>query len=67
MSQKREFLQKVKIFGIFLDFSLDLRHPTEESRQFLKSLWKIIFKNSMRDSLALIWSIWPQSSLKQDR
>ena len=30
---------------------------------FLKSLGKMLFKNSLRDTLGLIWSIWPLPSV----
>ena len=39
--------------------NLDLLHSTDETRLVLKSLGKIIFKNSLCDTIALIWSIWP--------
>ena len=42
--------------------SLDLLHATDETKTVLKSLGKMLFKNSMREVLALIWSIWPQSN-----
>ena len=41
-----------------------MRHPTEETRLFLKSLGKMLFKNPLRDSLALICYIWLQSSVR---
>ena len=37
----------------------DLVHPTDETKTFLNSLDKMLFKNSLYNTLALIWSIQP--------
>ena len=44
--------------------SLDLPHATDETKTVLKSLGKMLFKNSLRKVLALIWSIRPQSTVQ---
>ena len=44
--------------------SFNLPHPTDETRLVLKSLGKMLFKNSLRNTLALIWSIWGLPTVK---
>ena len=43
--------------------SLDLLHATDETKSVLKSLGIMLFKNSLREVLALIWTIRPQSNV----
>ena len=49
---KSTFREIFKLFSARGD-PFDLRHPTEETRLFLKYLGKMLFKNSLSDTLAL--------------
>ena len=40
-------------------------HPTDETRLIQKSFGKMLFKNSLRTTLALVWSIWLQYNVQR--
>ena len=51
------------ILGGSKQVSLDLLHPTDETRLVLRSLGKMPFKNSLREVLAPILVFWPLPTL----
>ena len=65
-SQAQQIINKILVIFIGIPHgksqSVELHYPTEEKWQFQKSLGKMLFKNSLRDTLALILCKWHQSS-----
>ena len=51
------------ILGGSKQVSLDLLHPTDETRLVLRSLGKMPFKNSLSEVLDLILAFWPLPTL----